>query len=64
MIHRHESFGETLQYAESLGFDSDVCEAEMMANEGGEYTPRVADGLEEGAIEFIKDKGVTVVFAP
>ena len=46
MIHWHVSFGET------LGFDSHACEAEMRAD--GEYTPGVADGLEEAALECIK----------
>lgn len=59
--YRYECFGETLEYAEGLGFDSAAVESEMMENEGGKYTPSVADGLEDAAIEFIQDKGIQVI---
>jgi len=48
------SFGDIIEQAEDLGFDADACEAEMMTCGDGTYSPDVADGLEEAALEHIE----------
>ena len=60
--YRYECFGETLEYAEGLGFDSAAVESEMMENDGGGYTPsQQRMRLEDAAIEFIEGKGIKVI---
>ena len=49
----YECFGETILFAESLGFVDDVPESEWSAS--------MADGLEEDALEFIESKGFKVI---
>ena len=44
-------FGETLEFAESLGW-VDQCNVE-----GDDWTPELADALEEEAIDFIRNAG-------
>jgi len=44
-------FGETLSFAESLGW-VDQCDVE-----GDDWTPELADALEEEAIDFIRNAG-------
>tara|TARA_R110002096_G_C14016518_1_gene669560 strand:- start:88 stop:270 length:183 start_codon:yes stop_codon:yes gene_type:complete len=52
-VYIYECFGETIAYAESLGFVDDVEDSEWCAD--------VADGLEADAIEFIESKGIKVI---
>lgn len=59
MIYEYESFADTIEFASSLGFDDDAVEEEL-TGEDGEYTPEVADALEEAAVEFIRNKGYEV----
>ena len=56
--YEYECFEDTISFAESLGFDADACEDEM--TEGGEYTPDVADALEQAAIDHIRAAGYEV----
>ena len=51
--YRIECFGETISYAESLGFVDDVDDADWDAG--------MADGLESEAIAFIESKGIEVI---
>jgi hypothetical protein len=44
-------FGETLKFAESLGW-MDRC-----VTEGDDWTPELADALEEEALDFIRNAG-------
>ena len=61
-VHMAESHGEMVEYADSLGFDSSA-EDQRMRDEAGsdEWTPNMADALEDAAQEFLEDKGITVV---
>ena len=52
-VYVYKCFGETIDYAESLGFVDDV--------EDSEWCAEVADGLEADAIEFIESKGIKVI---
>ena len=49
-IFKYESFGETLEFAESLGWE-DTEE---------EWSPAIAGELEESAIDFIKAQGYKI----
>ena len=51
-IFKYESYGETLEFAESLGFH-DSCNEEN-------WNEAIADGLEESAIDFIKAQGYKI----
>ena len=51
-IFKYESYGETLEFAESLGFQ-DSCNEE-------DWNEAIADGLEESAIDFIKAQGYKI----
>jgi hypothetical protein len=52
-IYRYESLGDTLDFAESLGWEEPT--------DGDETRVDYVDGLEENAIEFIQAKGFVVV---
>ena len=54
-IFKYESFGETLAFAESLGWKDT---GEDCAGE--DWNPEIADGLEESAIDFIKAHGYKI----
>ena len=51
-IFKYESYGETLAFAESIGFQ-DSCNEE-------DWNEAIADGLEESAIDFIKAQGYKI----
>ena len=51
-IFKYESYGETLAFAESLGFQ-DSCNEE-------DWNAAIADGLEESAIDFITEQGYKI----
>ena len=53
-VYIYECFGETIAYAESLGFVEDPVE-------DSEWCADAADGLEADAIEFIESKGIKVI---
>lgn len=59
-IYQIISFSDTLDFADSLGFDSDAEEDAMRKHNGDQYTPDVADALEEAAIAFIESQGYDV----
>ena len=52
-IFTYECFGETLEFAESLGWEENIEISEQ------EWNSSTADGLENDAIEFIMGKGWT-----
>ena len=51
-IFKYESYGETLAFAEFLGFQ-DSCNKE-------DWNEAIADGLEERAIDFITEQGYKI----
>ena len=51
-IFKYESYGETLAFAESLGFQ-DSCNEEN-------WNEAIADGLEESDINFINEQGYKI----
>ena len=59
----YECFGETILFAESLGFVEDEPEPErperVFPYDG--WSAALADGLEADAIEFIESKGIKVI---
>lgn len=55
-IYNYECFGETLVFAEDLGWVDNHPDADDPGYDGP-----AADAIEEEAIDFIRDKGYTVV---
>ena len=55
-IYKYECFGETIAYAESLGFRDNIDDSEWDA-----YMCDALDALEEDAIEYIESKGIKVI---
>ena len=53
-FYKYDCYGETISYAESLGFVDDVKDEDWTADE--------ADGLEQDAIDYIEAKGIKVVY--
>ena len=52
----YHCFGETLEFAEALGWEGDEQEQDE------EWCGEVADALELGALEFIEKKGFKIVY--
>ena len=57
-VYVYSCFGETLEFAESLGWVDTHPSGDEWAKLGGGY----ADAVEEECFWFIKDKGWTIVF--
>tara|TARA_R100001509_G_scaffold58992_2_gene32539 strand:+ start:2495 stop:2695 length:201 start_codon:yes stop_codon:yes gene_type:complete len=52
-IYKMECLGETIAYAESLGFKDNIDDSEWDAD--------MCDALEEDAIDYIESKGIKVI---
>ncbi len=56
-FYQYTSFGETLEFAESLGWEDNAPCAMQ-----DEYSADDADGIEEEALAYIRDQGYLIMF--